>query len=179
MRRQAEVILFLSDARGIHIPQNFAECMKRHCVTGVSTEDWDVLINGPDIESYWDVWSNVCDNAVITAPDTGVKYTIHQDGDCWLVEEGAEFDESSDFDLGMYIDDGTGETAPSAWASYLMNGDSSGIDSDNELYAIDRWVLANGGRSPIACEDAGFIKHHDAFYFCPFGADCQRYKFPE
>jgi hypothetical protein len=84
-------ILLLSDARGIYQPRDFAQEVKRECVANVSDADWQTLLDGPDGESYWDAWSDVCDRAVVTAPDTGVKYTIYQDGDTWLVPVDAEW----------------------------------------------------------------------------------------
>lgn len=104
MKRQAKIQLFLSDARGVYIPRDFARSVARDRVTGVSAEDFDYLENGPEGDAYWDVWSDVCDSAVLT-DDDGTQYTIHQDGDCWLVEKGAEYDEDGDWDLGYYMED--------------------------------------------------------------------------
>ena len=65
-------------------------------------------------------------------------------------------------------------TAPSAWASYLINGDDSGIDEADKT-AADAFVTQYG--SPVSCEDAGFIWVHDAHHIDPRGADCQVYEF--
>ncbi len=67
-------------------------------------------------------------------------------------------------------------TAPSSWASYLINGDDSGLDPA-EREAADSWIKREGLGMPSGCEDAGFIWHHDARQECPFGADCQEYSF--
>lgn len=88
--------LFLSDARGIYIPRDFSESVRHECVTGVSDEDWKIL-EDPDHEHYWEVWSDVCDHAVVTDPASGVKYRVHQDGDCWLIPEGMEWSDKDDF----------------------------------------------------------------------------------
>jgi hypothetical protein len=64
-------------------------------------------------------------------------------------------------------------TAPSAWASYLVNGDASSLD-DEERCAADRFRFWLGG-DIVSCEDAGFIRDHDAFPFYAYGADCQTY----
>jgi len=66
-------------------------------------------------------------------------------------------------------------TAPSAWASFLINGDASGIEAD-ELRAAQEFADWNGG-TPVSCEDAGFIKYHDAYDFVGLAADCQTYTF--
>jgi len=64
-------------------------------------------------------------------------------------------------------------TAPSAWAPYLMNGDSSGLEPD-EIAAAESFVRYLGAW-PCECEDAGFCWQHDASRFLPLGADCQIY----
>lgn len=80
-------ILYADSARGVYIPQHFAESIKREHVTGVTSEEWDILESGPDTEWYWDTWSSVEQNARITHPETGIVYTLYQDGDLWLVPE--------------------------------------------------------------------------------------------
>lgn len=85
-----ESILFLSDARGIYIPQDFATDIKHECVKGVSDAEWSILESGPDHELYQETWNDVEQNAIIT--DNGVEYCIFQDGDCWLVLVGAEWE---------------------------------------------------------------------------------------
>ena len=95
-----EMLLWLSDARGVYIPQNFAESFSDRAkhVSGVSDEDWAILEAGPDHELYWDTWSDVERDAIVT-DDKGVKYTVYQDGDCWLIPEGMEWnDETDSFD---------------------------------------------------------------------------------
>lgn len=77
--------LYALDRHGIYIPQYFAESVRRECVTGVSAEDWTILEEGPDHEWYWDTWDSVLSNARITSPETGVTYSLWQDGDLWLV----------------------------------------------------------------------------------------------
>lgn len=79
-------ILFSDSARGVYIPQHFAESVKRECVSGVDSADLDTLANGPDsCEFYWDIWHDVEQSAIVTDPDTGIAYTLYQDGDLWLV----------------------------------------------------------------------------------------------
>ena len=60
---------------------------------GDSAEQWAILESGPDAESYWDVWTEVCDSCVVTDDKQNVKYTIYQDGDCWLVPIGMEWND--------------------------------------------------------------------------------------
>jgi len=109
MKRQADIILMVSDAQGMYAPQSFGRQMKHECVLNVTPADWDALEEGPDAEGYWDLWDEIMRDAVVLNPETNVRYRIYQEGDIWLVEVGAEFDENSDFDLGYYIDDGVEE----------------------------------------------------------------------
>lgn len=76
--------LFADEARGIYIPQHFAEAVTREYVTGVTDEDYSILEDGPENEAYWDVWMDVLLKAEITRPD-GSKYLLYQDGDLWIV----------------------------------------------------------------------------------------------
>lgn len=87
--------LFLSDARGIYIPRDFAECVYRDKVTGVTDEDYAILAN-PEHEWYWEAWTEVLDNARITDTD-GTVYTLYQDGDLWLVPEDMEWDDRTNW----------------------------------------------------------------------------------
>jgi hypothetical protein len=92
-----DMMLWLSDARGVFIPRDFARSFvdRAKSVTGVIEEQWQVLEAGPDQELYWDVWDEVIGGAIIT-DENGVKYTIWQNGDCWLVPVGMEYNEEED-----------------------------------------------------------------------------------
>jgi hypothetical protein len=50
-------ILYADSARGVYIPQYFAESIKRECVTGVTQEAWDILSHDPNADDcpdcYW------------------------------------------------------------------------------------------------------------------------------
>jgi len=93
---KTDALLWLSDARGIYIPRDFAKSFadRTKFVSGVSDEDWATLDAGPDHEWYWEAWTNVCDNAVVT-DEHGHKYFVYQDGDCWLVPCGMEWSEET------------------------------------------------------------------------------------
>jgi len=91
-----DTILYLDDHRGIYIPREFAKETKHECVQGVSDEDWAILEAGPEHELYWDTWDGVCSDAKITDPIDGTVYFIHQDGACWLIPEGMEWDEQTE-----------------------------------------------------------------------------------
>jgi len=97
MTRKPEMMLWLSDARGQYIPRDFANSFadRTKHVSGVTAEDWQTLEYGPDEEWYWETWDKVCSNAVVT-DENGVRYQIHQDGDCWLVTLGMEWSDETE-----------------------------------------------------------------------------------
>ncbi len=68
-------------------------------------------------------------------------------------------------------------TAPSHWASYLINGDASGM-SGEDLSQCNGWLEEEFGEAADAvdCEDAGFRWRHDASRHA-LAADCQTYTF--
>ena len=92
-----EPMLYLSDARGVYIPRDFATDTRRDCISGVDDETLAILASGPDHELYWDAWTDVEDNATVADPQTGTKYYVYQNGDCWLVPDGMQIDDLGDF----------------------------------------------------------------------------------
>lgn len=80
---------FLDSARGQYIPRDFAQSIKRECVQGVSLELLDNLAKEDSNESefYWEDWQTVLDNAKIV--HDGMEYTLHHDGDLWLINYDA------------------------------------------------------------------------------------------
>ena len=66
-------------------------------------------------------------------------------------------------------------TAPAYWASYLINGDASGLEGD-EIAACDAWIERLGWGAPVSCEPGGFIAWHDARQEA-LPADCETYTF--
>lgn len=76
--------LLFDGNRGIYIPQAFAEEMNREFITGVTSEQWEILEAGPDHEWYWETWSEVESDAVLNYPEHGAMY-LFQDGDLWAI----------------------------------------------------------------------------------------------
>ena len=66
-------------------------------------------------------------------------------------------------------------TAPSHWASYITNGDASGLTA-KEKAQCDAWLAAEDAGSCVSCEDAGFMWRHDACRYA-IASDCQEYTF--
>lgn len=106
-KAKPDVMLWLDDHRGQYIPRDFALSFANRArdVSGVTDEQWAVLERGPfggmdsvdgGSDDYWGVWCEVESAAVVT-DDNGVKYRIYNDGACWLVPEGMEWNEDEDF----------------------------------------------------------------------------------
>lgn len=92
-----EMMLWLSDARGVYIPRDFAGSFvdrDKH-VSGVKPDDWAILEAGPDHEWYWEAWTGICDSAIVT-DENGYKYRLWQEGDLWLIPEGMEWDDRNE-----------------------------------------------------------------------------------
>lgn len=77
-------IHYADSARGVYIPQFFAESIRRDCVTGISPVQFAILRHGPEDEYYWDVWCEVEQSAIVTDGE-GNRFSLYQDGDLWLV----------------------------------------------------------------------------------------------
>lgn len=94
MANTPDVMLWLDDHRGVYIPRDFATSFadRAKSVSGVSHKTWSILEAGPDHEWYWEAWTEVCDNATIT-DERGNRYFVYQDGACWLVPHGMEWNE--------------------------------------------------------------------------------------
>ena len=80
-------ILFVDSNCGVYMPQRFAMIIARNCISGVSDEDFKILLGGPDSEYYWEIWEDVLNNAIITEDtESRTQYFLHMDEDLWLVE---------------------------------------------------------------------------------------------
>lgn len=77
--------LILSDTRGIYIPRDFAELYGADY--GITPDDLDILLSGPDHEFYWDTWDTVLDYAEYV-DDNGHTWKLHQDGDLFIYRYG-------------------------------------------------------------------------------------------
>jgi hypothetical protein len=67
-------------------------------------------------------------------------------------------------------------TAPTYWASLFFNGDSSGMESE-EIQAAEEFLKRIGLGDPVDCEEAGFMRYHNACHVYPLAADCSNYMF--
>ena len=81
------VYFYADDDRGIYIPQHFAQSITRAYVQGVSDEEYGILEDGPENADYWEVWSDVLNNArIVRGVDGGQTFSLFQDGGLWLVD---------------------------------------------------------------------------------------------
>ena len=80
------VVLLLSDARGIYIPWDFAQDVDfgEDGWQGVSAED-RAMLSDPEDVGYWETWDRVLAYAHYIDPQSGKVYHLHQDGDLWAV----------------------------------------------------------------------------------------------
>lgn len=70
-------------------------------------------------------------------------------------------------------------TLPASWASYLINGDASGLEGDEQDQADTFLDEAKLG-TPVDCEDDGFRWFNDANHLggsAALGQDCALYTF--
>lgn len=66
-------------------------------------------------------------------------------------------------------------TGLACWASYLINGDSSGIEPE-DIAAADSFVRdCLEGVAPCTCEPCGFMWRPDSWHAMPLGGDCELY----
>ena len=93
MTSKPEPLLWLNDSRGIYIPRDFASSFtdRDKDVQHVDAEQWSILEAGPEHEFYWDTWDDVCGDAIVTIGS--IEYHVWQDGDCWLIPDGMEYDD--------------------------------------------------------------------------------------
>lgn len=88
--------LLVDSHNGIYIAQEFC---KRYApyITNMSEvkEDFDICMDGPDNEQYFDAWADLMDNVQFTN-DRGEKYNVGnlgEEGDLWAIPEGYEYPE--------------------------------------------------------------------------------------
>ena len=142
--------LLLSDARGTHIPQNFAESFDL-TAWHVKPEDAAILLAGDDYDTnplYWDAWQDVLDRAYFIDPQ-GNRYHLYQDGDLWayclprmtLEEQRNLFDPIGTYDY-TYPDDCALYEIASHFLPALINGDYTGLDQGQGQGTTDSAQLA-------------------------------------
>jgi hypothetical protein len=95
--QRPSIEIFMCSDRGIYLPRDFAQEVKRECLSNVRDEDLETLLKGPDHDCYWDAWDRVRMNATLTAPSTGVKYLFdlsEHTGDLFIVPCDMQWDDA-------------------------------------------------------------------------------------
>ena len=82
--------ILVSDSWGVYIPQRFAVTGANW--KGISAEDHEILLAGPEHEDYWYAWEAIERDAYYTAPN-GNTWRLYQDGDLWAYCEPLMTDE--------------------------------------------------------------------------------------
>jgi hypothetical protein len=91
-------VYFINEHHGIHIPKIFANFFD-NCelkLEGVTEETLKILKAGPDEETYWDAWNEVEEDGIVVDTMLGIRYRVFQNGDCWLIPVGMEWDEKTE-----------------------------------------------------------------------------------
>lgn len=68
--------------RGIYIPQQFVKIWGPFS-KGITDNQMQILLSGPDNNDYWDTWIDVVDNVVFLFD--GERHTLYEDGDLFAV----------------------------------------------------------------------------------------------
>lgn len=72
--------LLVDSHHGQYVAQVFAQTIKKELFPDVSESDWSILEDGPENESYFDVW------AEIDSWETENGLCLYQDGDLWIYD---------------------------------------------------------------------------------------------
>jgi len=87
------MILLLDGARGIYIPQQFAEIYGDQLLNVYDLEDdLHEISKGPDADQYWECWDAILQEGEFKDEYNKI-YTLAQNGDLWRVEQGEEVPE--------------------------------------------------------------------------------------
>jgi len=78
------VSVFLDGSRGSNLPRDFIRIADTEAWDGIHEMDIEALEFGPDHDGYWDTWDSVLYCATYT-DCKGNKWTLHQDGDLFLI----------------------------------------------------------------------------------------------
>lgn len=122
---------FLDSARGVYIPRDFAEIIDPQDWTGIDPQDLQTLKSGPDSEFYWDAWQSVLDYA-----ESKDGWTLHQDGDLWLVQFDKAVSDFNDYCEDMLEYETRHGDAGDAYAHCVQEVDSEDVNRQLEAEAM-------------------------------------------
>lgn len=112
----------------------------------------------------------------MTCPETGNKFRLHQDDSLFLIPEDWEFDEASNQWRAPESETLKRFELPAYWASYLINGDDSGISAEDKEQCdqflkseeLESWTCAD------CSQESHFAHSNDA---TNLGGDVLEYTF--
>ena len=166
--RQQDLLRSFADTLIHHLPFNGARLANeaRECADAIDANpDGKVASLSAD-----DIISDLVNELNTIAAREGFYFgNLEGDGADFGFWRNEDEDESED----SRFETVTG-TAPSYWAVYFINGDSSGME-DSEIEQADKFAEWLGGNI-VSCEDEGFMSSHDAMRVCgTLAADCSTY----
>lgn len=170
MKTNPKVECLIENHHGIYIPQVFAKRHHRE-TDGVSAEDWQSLLAGPEDDAYEWAWDNALNNAILTS-ESGDKYRIDlsEQGDVFIVPIDWEWSDSK----GGWVEPESATLRryclPSYWICSLFNGDDSGLE-EGESESINSFIKTEGLANWIVADSwgDGFRHSNDA---TNIGGDC-------
>ena len=81
----------VNGAHGRYVPQVFCEKYDLDWapseIKNMLQADWQICLNGPDEEWYWDAWQEVLDNYQIHHSSLGYFYCFEQDQDVFEIQQ--------------------------------------------------------------------------------------------
>jgi len=90
MNQEDMINCIIDGCHGIYLPQEFMKRIDRER-WGITKEQADIILDGPDHEHYLDVWQEIIDDAEFE-DEEGV-WLLYQDQDLFMVHE--DYDWSS------------------------------------------------------------------------------------
>lgn len=82
---------FIDSHHGIYSAQVFAESLNFEQLKGITKEDYDILLAGPEHEDYVEVWANKLLNIVV-ADKNGKEWSAYENEGIFLYPKDANID---------------------------------------------------------------------------------------
>lgn len=91
MSEDNRIELVTDSHHGIYCPQFTLQSLTDKW-TGISDEDRETVLAGPDAEWYWESWDNTLNSAKFTDAD-GHGWSLYQDQDVWAIRNDVPYHE--------------------------------------------------------------------------------------
>jgi hypothetical protein len=177
-----QAMLFASDARGIYIPQHFAESFDRDNWQGYSETDIQELLKGGESDCYWESWESILNDA-----ETICGGSLHQDGDLWVIWPQLAIDaidahcQSMLDDAENHVDSGDayafivaeswGSTDDDGLRKNLIGPDMQDLSKDcfDVGYWVPKWTVDSMGLDPDILSEIAldiFVMQRGSIFGC-------------